>query len=150
MRRWVALAPLLLVAGCLARVERAVIPAADPVTALKKSGAVLEREGFRLMSEEPGRVRTGWKFTEQSQGEGYLYYRYVVEQEQPDAKNVALRVEAIRCQYAPREGADWGDSGCAKMPPRVPLSARSEFERIAEILRGRLNGRAKSKRPESD
>ena len=141
MRRWVALAPLLLVAGCLARVERAVIPVRDPTKALALSADILRREGFVIRTEEQGLVRTQWRYTEHMQGDAFLYYRYVVEQQEPKSETVGFRIEVIRCLYAPREGEDWDKSGCEKMPPRVPLWAEGDYRRIEKILRAILGKR---------
>lgn len=137
MYRLCVLTPVLLMAGCLARVERAVIPVREPEQALAKSAAVLKREGFvvRTVDLRRGLVRTTWRFTERRDGEGFLYYRYLVEQKE-DAEEIAFRIEVIRCQFAPAEGDEWGKSGCDRMPPRVPMWAESDYQRIADILRG--------------
>lgn len=137
MCRWVVLALAVVSAGCLARVERTVIPARKPSSALEKSATALRREGFVVptVDRERGLVRTAWRFTERADGDGFLYYRYLVEQPAPDAEEVFFRIEVIRCRFAPHEGEEWDRSNCDRMPPRVPLWASDDYERIGDVLK---------------
>lgn len=144
MWRWVAVPLLCFTAGCLARVERAVIAVNEPSTALEKSAAALRREGFLVptLDARRGVVRTAWKFTQRRDGDGWLYYRYVVEQADPHAPSIAMRIEVLRCQYAPVDGEAWERSRCDRMPPRVPLWAEEDYRRVADVLRRVLRWRA--------
>lgn len=135
MCRWVWVAPLLLLAGCLARVTSTTIQVREPELALERSAAVFKKEGFGVSTLERGLVRTRWRFTERRDGDGFLYYRYLVEQADPEGEQIAFRIEVVRCEFQPTEDEDWGRSGCARMPPRVPLWAEDDYRRIAEILK---------------
>lgn len=128
--------PLLLLAGCLARVERTVIRVREPEQALRRSATVLKKEGFVVptLDTRRGLVRTVWRFTERRDGDGFLYYRYLVEQPNPRDERISFRIEVLRCRFAPREGDEWERSGCDRMPPRVPLWAEEDYRRIADVL----------------